>query len=102
MENVPADVLSQFNQHIETEAGQPAGRHSMVDDSVAYPVHEWLSVVVKHVSFYECIAAAVEGLSRALPLTSFGCTRCGALNIDLGWCTQKLCTCHICARCGHQ
>ena len=56
----------------------------MADASVARAVCAWLIVVAKHVNFDECIAAAVEGLSRGLPLASFGCKKCGASHMDLG------------------
>ena len=102
MENIPADVPSQFNQHIETEAGQPAGRHSMADASVARALCAWLSVMAKHVNFDECVAAAVKGLSRGLPLASFGCIKCGASHMNLGQCMRKLHMCHVCTQCGHK
>ena len=65
-------------------------------------VRAWLGVVAKHVNFDECVAAAVEGLSRGLPLALFGCTKCGASHIDLGQYVQKLHTCHVCTQCGHK
>ena len=68
MDNVHADVPSHFNQHVKTKAGQPAGRHSMADASVACAICMWPSVVAKHVNFDDYIAAAAEGLSRGLPL----------------------------------
>ena len=55
----------------------------MADASIACSVHTWLSVVAKHVDFDECIAAAIEGLSRGLLLASFGCTKYGASHMDL-------------------
>ena len=64
MDNVPADLLLRFNQHVKSKAGQPAGRHSIADASTVCAVCKWLSVVAKHVNFDKCIAAAVEGLSR--------------------------------------
>ena len=84
VDNVPADLKSRFNQHIENEIGQPAGRHSTTNAYVACAVYTWLSVVAKHVNFDECNAAAVEELSRGLLLASFGCTKCGASHMDLG------------------
>ena len=72
----------------------------MADASVACAVHAWLSVISKHGDFDECIAAVVEGLSRGLPLASFGCTKCGASHMDLGQYVWKLHTHHICAQCG--
>ena len=77
-------MLYRYKQHVEHEAGQPAGKDSMADASVAHAVCTWLSVVAKHVHFDECISTAVEGLSRALLLASFGCTKCGASHMDLG------------------
>ena len=56
----------------------------MADASVAHAVRAWLSVVAKHVNFDDCVAAAVEGLFRGLPLASFGCTKRGASHMDLG------------------
>ena len=56
----------------------------MADASVARAVGAWLSVVAKHVNFDKRIAAAVEGLSKGLPLASFGCTKCAASHMDLG------------------
>ena len=102
VDNVPADVLSRYNQHVENESGQPAGRHSLADVSVARAVRTWLSVVASHVDFDECVAAAVEGLSRGLPLASFGCTKCGASHMDLGQYARKLHTRHVCTQCGHK
>ena len=58
--------------------------------------------MAKHVNFDECVAAAVEGLSRGLPLALFGCSKCGASHIDLGQCARKLYTCHVCTKCGQQ
>ena len=84
MDNLPADVLSCFNHHVKTEAGRPAGRHSMAGASVLHAVHAWLSQVAKHVNFDECIAAAVKGLSRGLLLALFGCTKSGASHMDVG------------------
>ena len=84
VDNIPADVLSRFYQYVKNEAGQPAGRHSMAGACVACAVCMWLRVVAKHVNFDECIAADVEGLSRELPLASFGYTKCGASHMDLG------------------
>ena len=34
--------------------------------------------------FEECVAAAVESLSRGHPLTSFGCSKCGATHLYTG------------------
>ena len=54
VDNVATDVLSRFNQHVKNKAGQPVGRHSMVDASVACDVCTWLSVVAKHLNFDYC------------------------------------------------
>ena len=74
----------------------------MADASVAHAVCAWLSVMAKHVNFDECIVAAVKGLSRGLPLASFGCTKCGTSHVDLGQDAQKLYTRHVCIQCGHK
>ena len=74
----------------------------MADASVAHAVRAWLSVVAKHLNFDECVAAAVEGLSRGLPLALFGYTKCGASHIDLGQYAWKLHTCQVCTQCGHK
>ena len=58
--------------------------------------------MAKHVNFDECAAAAVDGLSRGLPLASFGCTKRGASHIDLGQYTQKLHMRHVWTQCGHK
>ena len=47
----------------------------MGDDSVACAIHAWLSVVANHVNFDECIAAAIEELSKGLLLASLVCTK---------------------------
>ena len=67
VDNIPADVLSRFNQHVENKAGQPGGRKSIDDASVACAVCTWLSVVAKHVNLDERVATTIEGLSRGLP-----------------------------------
>ena len=100
MDNVPADMLSRFNQHVENKAGQPATRHSMADASVAHAVRKWLGVVVKNVNFDECVAAVIEGLSKGLPLASFGCSKCSASHMDMGQYTWKLHMHHVCTLCG--
>ena len=56
----------------------------MADASITCAVYAWLSVVAKHVKFDVCVAAALEGLSRGLPLTSFGYTKCAASHMYLG------------------
>ena len=40
---------------MEGEECQLAGRHSLADASVAYEVHVWLAVMVKHVGFEDCV-----------------------------------------------
>ena len=47
----------------------------MADVSVACDVYAWMSVVAKHINFEDCIAAAMEVLSRGLPLASFSYTK---------------------------
>ena len=74
----------------------------MADASVSHAIRAWLSIVAKHVNFDKCIAAAVEGLSRGLPLASFGCTKCGASYMNLGQYAQKLHMRHVCTQCGHK
>ena len=74
----------------------------MADAYAARAVHAWLRLVAKHVNFDECIAAAVEGLSRVLPLALFGCTKCDASHMDLGQYVQKLHTHYVCTQCGHK
>ena len=46
--------------------------------------------------FDECVAMAVDSLSRGHPLTSFGCSKCGAMYLDTGDFARKLHTCHLC------
>ena len=64
--------------------GQAEGKFSLSDASVARSVHAWLAVVAKHVGFDECVKAAVESLLKGFQLTSFGCTKCGAMHLDSG------------------
>ena len=47
-------------------------------------------MVAGHVGFDECVAAAVETLSRGLPLASFGCSKCGASHLDADKFATKL------------
>ena len=63
---------------------------------VARAVRTWLGVVAKHVNFDEGVAAAVESVSRGHPLTSFGCSKCGATHLDTGDFARKLHTRHLC------
>ena len=69
---------------------------------VACAVREWLHVVAGHVSFDECIAAAVETLSTGLPLASFGCSKCGATHLDADRFAKKLHMCRVCSVCNHR
>ena len=84
VDNVPADMMSSFNQHVENETEHLAGRHSIADASVACDVRTWLILVTKYVDFDDCIATTVEGLFREQPIAYFGCIKCGASHIDLG------------------
>ena len=61
--NVVADVLSRYGVDGVFESTANA-RFSMGDSSVRRVVHEWLSVVAKHLDFDACVTAAVEALSR--------------------------------------
>ena len=53
-------------------------------------------MVVKHVDFDKCVAAAVESLSRGHPLASFGCSKCGTMCLDTEDFALKLHTCYLC------
>ena len=61
--NVVADVLSRYGVDGVFESTASA-RFSMGDSSVMRLVHEWMSVVAKHLDFDACVTAAVEALSR--------------------------------------
>ena len=61
--NVVADVLSRYWVDGAFESTGNA-MFSMGDSSVRRIVHEWLSVVAKHLDFDACVTAAVEALSR--------------------------------------
>ena len=61
--NVVADVLSCYGVDGVFESTTSA-RFSMGDSSVRRVVHEWISVVAKHLDFDACVKAAVEALSR--------------------------------------
>ena len=61
--NVVADMLSCYGVDGVIESTTSA-RYSMSDSSVRRVVHEWMSVVAKHLDFDACITAAVEALSR--------------------------------------
>ena len=76
VENVAADVLSRYGQTVEESASESV-LHSLDDAVVARAVRAWLRVVAKHLDLDACVSAAVEGLSRGHPLSSFPCTKCG-------------------------
>ena len=61
--NVVVDVLSRYGVDGVFESTTSA-RFSMDDSSVRRVVHEWMSVVAKHLDFDACVTAAVEALSR--------------------------------------
>ena len=61
--NVVADVLSRYGVDVVFESTSSA-RFSMGDRSVRRVVHEWMSVIAKHLDFDACVTAAVEALSR--------------------------------------
>ena len=74
---------------------------SMGDGTVRRGVQEWLPVVAKHLDFDACVTAAVEALSRQLPLSAFPCSKCGAIHGDLGRHAQSSRTVNSCGMCGH-
>ena len=61
--NVVADVLSRYGVDGAFESTASA-TFSMGDSSVRRVVHEWLSVVAKHLDFDACVTAAIEALLR--------------------------------------
>ena len=61
---------------MEGADGQSEWKFSFAGASMACYVREWLAMVAKHVSFNECVKAAVESLSKGLQLAFFGCTKC--------------------------
>ena len=61
--NVVADVLSRCGVDGVFESTTSA-RFRIGDSSVRRVVHEWMSVVAKHLDFDACVTAAVEALSR--------------------------------------
>ena len=61
--NVVADVLSRYGVDGVFDTTTNA-TFSMGDRSVRRVMHEWLSVVAKHLNFDACVTAAVEALSR--------------------------------------
>ena len=87
---------------MEGADGQPEGKFSLADASVACSVQEWLAVVAKHVGFDECVKAAVESLSKGFQLASLGCTKCGATCLDSGNFACKQHSRHLCKVCGHR
>ena len=60
--NAVADVLSRYGVDAAFESTANA-TFSMGDSTVRRVVHEWLSVVAKHLDFDACVTAAVEALS---------------------------------------
>ena len=62
-ENVAADVLSRYGQHVDGAGGLHTGLYSLADAMVSRAVCDWLSVVAKHVSFDECVGAVSGALS---------------------------------------
>ena len=89
VDNVPADVLSHYGQQ-PAQGEHARASHSLVDANVARAVRAWLQVVAPHLGFDDCVAAAVEGLSRGHPLASFPCKKCGATHADLALSAQRL------------
>ena len=61
-DNVAADVLSRYGQHGDGADGLHTGLSSLADATVSPAMRDWLGVVVKHVSFDECVGAASEAL----------------------------------------
>ena len=74
---------------MEGADGQPEGKFSLADASVARFVRWWLAVVAKHVSFEECVEVAMESLLKGFQLASLGCTKCSAAHLDSGNFTCK-------------
>ena len=71
-------------------------KHSLADVEVARAVCAWLHMVVGHVDFDECVAAAVETLYAGLPMASFGCSKCGATQLDTSKFVRNLHTRYMC------
>ena len=69
---------------MEGTDGQAEGKFSLADASVARSVHAWLAVVATYVGFDGCVKAAVNSLLKGFQLASFGCTKCGATQLDCG------------------
>ena len=61
--NMVADVLLRYGVDGVFESTASA-RLSIHDSSVRRVVHEWMSVVAKHLDFSACITATVEALLR--------------------------------------
>ena len=61
-QNVVADVLSRYGVD-EVFESTASAKFSIGDRSVRRVVHEWMSVVAKHLDFDACVTAAVEVLS---------------------------------------
>ena len=61
--NVEADVLSRYGVDGVFESTANA-RFSIGDSSVRRVVHEWMSVVAKHLDVDACVTATVEALLR--------------------------------------
>ena len=101
VENVAADVLSHFGQHVEQELDVSIGKYSLADMDVALAVCAWLHMVAQHVCFDKCIAAAMVTLLMGLPMASFGYCKCSATHLNADKFVQKLHMCHICSLCNH-
>ena len=84
---------------MEGEDGQLAGSYSLSDASVACEVRAWLAVLAKHVCFDECVQSAVESISKAFQLASFGGTKCNATHLDSGSFARKKYICYLCKLC---
>ena len=61
--NVVANVLLHYGVDGVFESTASA-RYSMGDSSVRRVVHEWMSVVAKHLDYDACVTADIEALSR--------------------------------------
>ena len=61
--NVVADVLSCYGVDGVFKTTTSA-RFSLGNNSVRRVVHEWMSVVAKHLDFDACVTATAEALSR--------------------------------------
>ena len=81
-ENVPADVLSRYAQHVEGESGDGV-LHDMTNADVDFAVRTWLRVVAPHLDFERCVASVADGLARGFPVASGPCSKCGITHADL-------------------